>query len=99
MALTLVDAQFLHTFARVLSRHAEIVSGAYKLRKIQQGDGTNPDGTIQYRDLTDAEKLADSLAVMKRHVDRLMDLEDYIGEHQKEGVPCEPEPKISDWGE
>lgn len=51
--------------------HAEIVSGAYRLRKLQQGDSSEPSG---WRDLTDDEKLKDKVEEMCRHITRVREL-------------------------
>ena len=83
MTLTLIDAQLLQIFGQVLYRHAEIVSGAYKQATTQQACGTNKDRTFKWRDLTDDEKLANSLSIMKAQLHRLMDLEDHISQSTK----------------
>lgn len=68
--LSITDKLFLRSFAYAMFFHAEVVSGAYKLRQTQQGvEGGG------WRDLTDEEKLQDSLATMKRHLHRMLELE------------------------
>ena len=66
-----IEGQILGIFSQVLYRHAEIVSGAYKLRKKERGCGKNDDGTTAFRPLTEAEKLEDSMAVMQRQIHAL----------------------------
>ena len=79
-----VDAQFAGIFSQVLYRHAEIVSGAYKLRATQRGCGKNDDGTIAFRPLTETELLADSMAVMRRQIERMNEFAEHIGQSKCE---------------
>lgn len=71
--MKLIEAQTLAVFGQVLRWHAEIVSGAYRQRPIRQGvEGGG------WRDLTDEEKLTDSMKVLQAHVRRLHDIADTI---------------------
>ena len=79
-----IEAQLLMHLVWTLRDHAEIVSGAYKLRKTQIGCGTNPDGTIEFRDCTEEEKLRDAIGTMTNHCHFVTECADYIGEHQND---------------
>jgi len=79
--MTLIEAQYRTTQARLILRHAEVVSGAYKFRQIGTGTITSPGP-----DVDDEGKLKYVLGIMERHVERLQEIEDYIGEHQDDGV-------------
>jgi len=46
-----------------------VASGHYKQRGLQRGAGKNPDGTIEFRDCTDEEKLDDAMECAKRHME------------------------------
>jgi len=83
-AISFTDAQFLGVFCQVLYRHAEIVSGAYRLRQTQQGCEKTEENPEGWRDLTDEEKLAASLQTMQAQIHRLRDLEEYIGNGEKD---------------
>ena len=55
-------------------RHGELVSGAYKLRGLKRGceptDEEKADGqVIGFRDMTDEEKLQDTVDTMHRHIE------------------------------
>lgn len=82
--MKLVEAQLLQNLAWVLRDHAEIVSGAYKLRKTQVGCGTNPDGTFKFRDCTDEEKLQGSMQTLTAHCHWVRECVDHISEHQED---------------
>lgn len=79
-----VEAQLLMQLAWTLRDHAAIVSGAYKLHKTQVGYGTNPDGTMQFRDCTEEEKLRNAMETMTNHCHFVSECADYIGEHQND---------------
>lgn len=81
--MKLIDGQIMGIFSQVLYRHAEIVSGAYKLRTTEQGCGTNDDGTTVFRSLTEEELLKDSMTVMQRQIHRLNEFVD--------ALPSDPE--------
>ena len=76
--MKLIEGQIMGIFCQVLYRHAEVVSGAYKLRTTQQGCGKNDDGTIAFRPLTEAELLKDSMQVMQAQIHRLTEFVDAI---------------------
>ena len=78
-----VDAQFYGILCQVLYRHAEIISGAYKFRQVQQGCEKTKDNPSGWRDLTDEEKLVSSLQTMQAQIHRLTDLQDYIAAEEK----------------
>jgi len=63
------EAQFALSLARAAYWTALVTSGAYKLRRTEQGCGTNADGTIQFRPQTDEEKLEGAVATIKRHLE------------------------------
>jgi hypothetical protein len=77
-----VEAQLLSNMAWVLRDHAEITSGAYKLRKTQVGCGVNPDQTTKFRDCSDEEKLQSTMHTMTAHCHWVRQCMEYIGEHQ-----------------
>jgi len=60
--LRVLNAQLLTAHARVMQRHAEITSGAYKFRHVyRKENGVD-------RELTDDEKLESAYATLRRHV-------------------------------
>ena len=69
--MTYTDAQLMQIFAYAMRDHAEIVSGAYKLRNTQIG--VEPSG---WRDKTDEEKLKDAIQTMEAHCRWISDLVD-----------------------
>lgn len=76
--MKLIDGQIMGIFCQVLYRHAEVVSGAYKLRKKEQGCGKNDDGTIAFRPLTEAELLEDSMQILQAQIHRLNEFVDAL---------------------
>lgn len=72
--------QALSSFSQVIRCHAEITSGAYKLRKTQRGTFPKPssDETIKWRDCTDEEKLQNVFGEMYNHLERIRNLTDSI---------------------
>lgn len=79
-----IDCQFHLALARAQWWHAQIVSGAYKARRIQQGTNeTTPDGRIVFRDLTDEEKLADAVATMNRHISIAQEMADAMAAQEE----------------
>ena len=77
--MKLIEGQILCIFSQVLCRHAEVVSGAYKLRTTQRGCGKNDDGTIAWRPLTETELLTDSMSVMQRQIEALYEHVEALG--------------------
>jgi hypothetical protein len=63
MNIEYAKMQFKVFEMRALRAHAEIVSGAYKLRNTQVGDGSG-----NWRDCTDEEKLQDHVNQMNSHI-------------------------------
>ena len=80
-----VEAQLLVRLARVQQWSAIVSSGAWRQAKTQRACGTNEDGTFQWRDLTDEEKLAAAVSTLGRHVELAQETCDAIGE--REGEP------------
>jgi hypothetical protein len=64
--------------ARVLFWHSMIVSGAYKLRDIQKGVGSDKYGMTIFGDMTDEEKLQDSRQIMQSHINHMQECLDAI---------------------
>ena len=64
---TLVDGQLLQMLAYAMMDHAEIVSGAYKLRKTQRGCEKTPENQTGWRDETEEEKLQATMQQMSQH--------------------------------
>jgi|TARA_R100000656_G_scaffold104176_4_gene76423 hypothetical protein len=87
------SGQILARTLQVLYRHTEIMSGAYKLPRSQQGvspedvdklrnSGVNvmeANGSF-WRDLTDDEKLANSMDIMRRQIQIVHDCVDGLYE-------------------
>ena len=76
--MKLVEGQIIQWLAYTLRDHAEIVSGAYKLRTTQQGcakDAEHPDG---WRDLTDEEKLRHAMNTLDAHLKWLSESVDHL---------------------
>ena len=85
--LEALKAQLMVSNARVMRCHAEIVSGAYKFRALQQMDSSQEEG---WRDLTDDEKLKSVMGEMRRHVKIMASTEEAILEFStatEENVP------------
>lgn len=80
--MTYIEAQALAVFGQVLRVHAEVVSGTYKLRQLDQGCGKNEDGSIKFRPLTDEEKLQHGMQTLQAQVHRLADIAEAIGERE-----------------
>ena len=77
------EGQVIAKLAQVLAWHAEIVSGAYRFRKLSRWAGTNPeDRTTIFRDSTDDEKLQDSLNCLRRHVHDIWELAESMPERK-----------------
>lgn len=76
--MKLIDGQMLGVFCQVLYRHAEIVSGAYRLRSVQKGCGSDADGTIVFRPLIESELLEDSMRVMRAQIHRFNEFVDAL---------------------
>ena len=57
--MTFIDGQIVYLNALILKKHANIVSGAYKNRKVYHGTETDPD-----KQLTDEELLQDEMRAM-----------------------------------
>lgn len=76
--------QFFLAQTRAMMQHAEIVSGAYKFRKIQRGrDNTAEeiaagDTSLHFRDMTDEEKLQSSLEIMQLQINLMQECMDHI---------------------
>jgi hypothetical protein len=64
------EGELLSVFCQVLFRHAEAISGAYKLRVIKHG--------TRGKEFTDEEKLEDTMQVMRRQIHRLSDIVDTL---------------------
>lgn len=74
------ETQLLSVFGQVLYRHAEIVSGAYRFQKTQQGTEEKDErGQTVWRELTDDEKLEQSMTIMRAQLHRIHDLVDHLG--------------------
>lgn len=75
MSKTYAQNQFFAAQMQAMYRHAEIVSGAYKFRNIQRGRENTPeeiaagDTSLKFREMTDDEKLQNSLGIMRRQID------------------------------
>ncbi len=83
------ERQFQLFLARAARWTAVINSGAYKFSKTERGCGKNENGTIQFRPLTDDEKLEDALATLDRHLyhaQTFLDAIDYDGSEGDESV-------------
>lgn len=75
------DKEIARRMGYILLLHAEVTSGAYKLRQVSKGrDPTQEEAakgmTVCWRPMTDEEKLHDSMETMKRHVNALNELVD-----------------------
>ena len=66
--MKLLHGQIIQLSLRVMYSHAEIVSEAYKSRKLQRGCGKKEDGSILFRDCTDEEKLEHVMGTMNSHI-------------------------------
>lgn len=77
-------AQFETIKTRAMLAHAKIVSGAYKFSKTQVGCGTNPDGSTQFRDMTDDEKLEQEVGRMKNFLTFMQEHVEAFGEYLSE---------------
>lgn len=78
--------QFELHLARAAHWNAIAVSGAYKFRKTQRGtDEKNEDGSIKFRDLTDEEKLQDTISIMNAHLHNARECLDAYGDHMNDG--------------
>ena len=67
------DGHIIRTFAYILRHHAKIVSGAYKLDKVQYGTVTNPG-----RDFTEEELLKRANDTLLRHCEILSECVDNL---------------------
>jgi len=96
------ERQMIVSALRAMYQHAEVVSGAYKLRHVQVGvepkdyekyiergliprfavDEAERTRTIAFRDMTDEEKLQDSLDTMQRHIRFVQDCLDAADESE-----------------
>lgn len=82
-----IEAQILERQGHLLRCHAEIVSGAYKLRKTQCGTRAYPElgsAVIAWRDLTDDEKLESAMSELRSHARLLSELVEYLGSNPNE---------------
>jgi hypothetical protein len=99
-----VHGQVIAFSLQALYRHAEIVSGAYKLRGtqrgveekdiekyrelgllVEEGDPDYDEGhVIQFRRLTDEEKLRDSMAIMQRQIHRVTECIEFLGREDED---------------
>lgn len=66
LTMKYVEGQIVMWIAYLLRDHAEIVSGAYKLRKTERGCEKTPEHPTGWRPLTDEEKLEDVMGTMTR---------------------------------
>ena len=82
-----IEGQLMGVMAQVLYRHAEIVSGAYKLRDGDRGLGKDAEGRIMWAPLTDEEKLKSSMGIMQAQIHRLQDTIEAMG--AASGPACE----------
>jgi hypothetical protein len=73
-----IQAQIVSTQGYITYWNAMVVSGGYKQRKTTVGYGSNEDRTMKFRDMTDEEKLEDTLATLLRHVKRVWELTDAL---------------------
>lgn len=80
--MTFLDAQIIQCLGWVLMDHAEIVSGAYKQRKTQVGNGKDPEGNTVWRDCTDEEKLTHANQTLRAHMQWMSDCVDAKGEEK-----------------
>lgn len=98
------ERQMIVSALRAMYQHAEVVSGAYKLRHVQVGvepksyeryieqgllsrivvDEAERTGTTAFRDMTDEEKLQDSLDTMQRHIRFVQDCMDAASEKDED---------------
>ncbi len=74
-----VKAQMELFKMRAMYQHAEIVSGAYKLLTTQRGRKATPDNPNLWVDLTNDEKLKESMARMDRHLQFVAECVDLLG--------------------
>jgi hypothetical protein len=90
-----IDGQILCIAAQILRCHAEVMSGAYKLRKLQKAtEENNPDGTIKWRDATEEEKLADSMMILHSQIDRLNEFVEAMASESFDPYPVTLDDKI-----
>lgn len=75
-----VRLQLQATQAWVAYWQTYISSGAYKSRKLERPEGSNPDGSFKWRACTDEEKLATSMGSLHAHVERVQELTDLLME-------------------
>lgn len=80
-----IEGQLLAIFSQILYRHAEIVSGGYKLNKMQKACNNNNEGETLWLDLTEDEKLQESLNIMKTQIRRFNDALDHFERMKKDG--------------
>ena len=77
--MKLIDGQFAIVNAQILRAHAEIVSGAYKLRKVSRcTDEKDSSGRYIWVQLTEDELLKDSMRTLEAQISRLNDLVDAL---------------------
>lgn len=83
-----IEAQFFNTLAWALRDHASVVSGAYKLSKIQRGveltEEEKAQGKEPWRDLTEEEKLKNHMGRLTERCRALSEIADHIYEMNKE---------------
>lgn len=63
-----IEGQILYLNALIMAKHATIISGAYKSRKVYHGIGMKPENIF-----TEEELLQDELQAMHRQIDWLND--------------------------
>jgi hypothetical protein len=76
-----MTAQFETLKTRAMLAHAKIVSGAYKFSKTQVGCGKNPDGSTQFRDMSDEEKLEQEVGRMKNFLTAMQEFVEVFGHY------------------
>jgi len=81
--MTYAEGQLAVFQAYLLRDHAEIVSGAYKLRKTKQGCEKTEENPSGWRDLTDEEKLESCLGTMTRRIGFMSETIEYIEKGDK----------------
>jgi len=91
--MKIAEGQLVVLALRAMYQHAEVVSGAYKLRQVERGVSKEDIGKyreaglliessvgtgIAFRRMTDEEKLEDSLDIMQRHIELAQECLDHL---------------------
>lgn len=91
------ERQFQCVMMQAQRAQAEIISGAYKLSKQQIGCGYIEGEGIQFRDMTEDEKLTNKMNELKQHIHIMYELNDAILENGDDEAAGAERGALLDW--